>query len=281
MSAVPEGASLRLPPLELLYEEPGLPAFDLPEALAAAYTGSIGFPTPRLWANVTVNLGGVFARRGAFQPGESAGEHAHFLAGLLRACADAVLVSGDVGIGRLDMHLSAADAYPPGASSYAQLRRLRGCPPRPRPVVLYTGDAPGRDPPEFTDDTLVLATERRGRSLRRWLSAETALIELAASSVEPIQVVDVLRDRGYQLILCEGCPTFVGSFLETGVVDELFLTHAPPGAGGSGSTVWPDLGHSLPLDEAVPARLLSLRRGSTHFFARYELDGHRASGRVT
>ena len=38
-------------PLELLHEPPGLPAFDLPDELRAAYRGTLGFGAPRTFAN--------------------------------------------------------------------------------------------------------------------------------------------------------------------------------------------------------------------------------------
>jgi riboflavin biosynthesis pyrimidine reductase len=278
MSATSDAATLGLLPLELLYEEPGLPDFDVPEALAVAYGGSIGFATPRLYANVTTSLDGAFESAGPFQPSESAGPHLKFLTGLLRSCADAVVVGGDVGTGRPDVCLSAEDAYPPAAPAYARLRRLRGCSPRPRPVVLFSGDGPGRTPPELVAGTLVLASERCARSLRERLPASTALIELTESSTQPHEVVDALRGRGYELILCEGCPAFVGAFLRAGAVDEIFLTHAPLLAGRTGPGSQNGLG-SLLLDRVVSARLLSLRRAGSYIFSRYELDRGGASGR--
>lgn len=261
---------LSLPPLERLYEEPGLPRFDLPEALAVAYGGPIGFPTPRVCLSVTASLDGVAARPGARWPSSPQSDHSRFLTGFLRACADAVLVGGDLGHGSVAMRLSPGDAYPPAAPFYGQLRRLRGRPPRPRPVVLVTGDTTSPSDAAFADGALVLANAHRIASLRQRLAAPAALIELSESSTEPCEVVEQLRGRGYELILCEGCPAFIGAFLEAGVVDELFLTYVPLIVGdGSG----PGRGEtSLLLDQALSVRLLSLRRAGSQLFSRYELD---------
>jgi hypothetical protein len=67
-----------LQPLEALFEVPGLPGFDLPDELAAICGGTVGFPEPRLYANFVASVDGVVALR--------------FVMGLLRACADAVLI---------------------------------------------------------------------------------------------------------------------------------------------------------------------------------------------
>lgn len=280
VNGVPGMSALDLPPLELLYEAPGLPAFDLPEALGVVHRGSIGFTAPRLFANVTTSLGGVFNITDSFKGGDSAdaGEHARFLAGLLRACADAVLVSGDVGVDHLETHLSAEDAYPPAAPAYAQLRRLRGRAPRPRPVVVVSRDTPGRHV-EFVADTLVLASGRCAWSLRKQYPASTALIEVVESSLGPPAIVHALTKRGYELILCEGCPAFVGGLLAAGVVDELFLAHAPLLAGRSDRKRARIIGQTPPhvLDQPVSARLLSLRRSGSHVFSRYEFDARQES----
>ena len=56
---VPEG--LGLSGLEVLFEAPGLPAFELPAELAAVYGGSLGFEEPRVFANFVSTLDGVVA----------------------------------------------------------------------------------------------------------------------------------------------------------------------------------------------------------------------------
>lgn len=42
------------------------------------------------------------------------------------------------------------------------------------------------------------------------------------------------RERGVRALLCEGGPTLHGQLIEAGLVDELFVTHAPKVAGGAG-----------------------------------------------
>src|SRR5579864_8203755 len=82
--------------LHLLYEEPGLPSSDLPELLATAYGGDLGFTGPCVYGNFVASLDGVVAL-GPEHPSSgsaiSGGEPAdRFVMGLLRAFADAVLI---------------------------------------------------------------------------------------------------------------------------------------------------------------------------------------------
>lgn len=52
---------MSLEPLEVLYDAGGLPAFDLPDELAAGYGGPLGFAEPRVVANFVATLDGVVA----------------------------------------------------------------------------------------------------------------------------------------------------------------------------------------------------------------------------
>ncbi len=76
--------------LELLYEVPGLPAYALPEALARAYGGTLGFPEHRLFGNFVASIDGVVAlHREDRSPGSTIGgdsEADRVVMGLLRAC---------------------------------------------------------------------------------------------------------------------------------------------------------------------------------------------------
>ena len=83
-------------PLELLYEDPELPAFDLPAELQDFYRGSLGFQEPCLYTNFVSTVDGVVAIPSLVQSsrlisGDS--ESDRFVMGLLRACADVVLTT--------------------------------------------------------------------------------------------------------------------------------------------------------------------------------------------
>src|SRR5258708_33615852 len=86
--------------LNRLDERAGLPQFELPVELERLYGGGIGFDVPCVFANFVETIDGVVAipeldRSNALIAGGSDADK--FVMGLLRACADVVLVgSGTV-----------------------------------------------------------------------------------------------------------------------------------------------------------------------------------------
>ena len=82
-------------PLELLFEEDGLPSYDIPQGLERLYGKNLKFEAPRLYANFVSSLDGIIAlenERNSSQMISGHSEADRFVMGLLRACADAVLV---------------------------------------------------------------------------------------------------------------------------------------------------------------------------------------------
>ena len=82
---------------QCLFEDPGLPAYRIPQALIELYGGSIGFPELCLYANFVASIEGIVAleqqeRSGTVISGGSQADR--FVMGLLRACAEAVVVAG-------------------------------------------------------------------------------------------------------------------------------------------------------------------------------------------
>lgn len=71
-------------------------------------------------------------------------------------------------------------------------------------------------------------------------------------------------DRGVRCMLCEGGPVIHAQLIEAGLVDELFVTHAPKLAGGEG----PGLVTGLPELER-PLELAWLLEQDGELFARY------------
>jgi riboflavin biosynthesis pyrimidine reductase len=277
MRAAAIDRSAALQPLERLYEAPELPAFDLPGALAAAYGGSLGFTEPRLYANFVSSVDGVTAIPGQFQSSHliAAGSEAdRFVMGLLRACADAVLIGAGTLRGSPEARWTAEHAHPPAAELYADLRRARGRPPQPTLAVLSgTGSIDPRHP-GLDGRTLVLTSEQGAARLRRRLNGPAAIVPIAGTpQLEPAAAVEALRAGGHEMILCEGGPTVFGTLVEARLVDELFLTLSPLLAGRSpqrprlalveNATFLPDL--------TVAGRLLSIRRSRSHLFLRYAL----------
>jgi riboflavin biosynthesis pyrimidine reductase len=78
-----------------------------------------------------------------------------------------------------------------------------------------------------------------------------------------------------ELVVCEGGPTLMGTLVDAGFIDELFLTVAPQVAGRSPET--PRLamieGVGFAVGDTPWARLISVMRSDDHLFVRYRLDG--------
>ncbi|MGZ6143639.1 MAG: RibD family protein [Myxococcales bacterium] len=217
--------------LQVLFDEvPGEPV--------AEYGGN-----PR-WDGLAVNfvesLDGVTALPEA--PGESGGTISggskadRFLMGLLRACADAVLIgAGTLRASPGDVWF-ADSIFPDAAELYARVGRLRP----PLYVVSGSGNVPALPPGGV----------------------------LLEGKQPPQRIVERLRGDGHQRILCEGGPGLFSELAGAGLVDEIFLTLSPrlfgrfAGDGRKALTDARDL-HGLPL------HLRSLRRDGSHLFLRY------------
>ena len=237
-----------LPQLEVMFESAaaGLP---LPPALAAAYGGVLSLPADCLVTNFVESVDGVVAFPDA--GGESGGivsggsEADRFLMGLLRACADAVLIgAGTLRAARNDLWFPES-IFPGAAPSFAETRRALGLRERP---TLYVVTGSGRidpDHPALREGAVVL----RGK-------------------LEPHEIVAALRRDGRRRILCEGGPGLFAELAAARLVDEMFLTLSPRLFGR-----WPGDARK-PLTEkrdlaGAPLELLSLRRHGSHLFLRY------------
>jgi riboflavin biosynthesis pyrimidine reductase len=275
---------LALPRLEPLFETPELPEFDLPLPLVEAYGGPLGFQEPRLYANFVASLDGVVAIPGEIQSNRMISAHSEadrFVMGLLRACADAVLVGAGTMLSSPRTRWTAEHAYPAAAPLYGELRRSRGRSPRPTLAVLSGSGSVDLRHPALEEGALVLTSEGGAARLRGRLSrTATILVVGAEAHVDPVVAVEVLRRRGHELILSEGGPTAFGALVAAGRVDELFLTTSPLVAGrapGSPRLALVEQAEFLPAT-TVEGNLLTLKRGGSHLFARYQIAKPRTSG---
>jgi riboflavin biosynthesis pyrimidine reductase len=266
-----------LRPLEVLYEESELPDFGLRDELAEAYGGPLGFTGPRVYANFVSSLDGVVAIPGVMQSNRliaAASEADRFVMGLLRACADAVLVGAGTLSAAPRTLWTAEHAYPPAAELYARLRRQRDRPPQPTLAVLSGNGSVDAGHPGLAGRTLILTSGPGAARLGRRLPRSATIVPIGCTpALEPAAAVQALRAGGHELILCEGGPTVFGSLLAARLVDELFLTISPLLAGRAGQRPRPGLVENaefLPT-RSIAGRLLSMRRSQSHLFARYAL----------
>ena len=238
--------------LTALYEQEGLPAWGLPPALAGAYGGDLGFARPCVYA-----------------PAD------RFVMGLLRACADVVLI----GAGTLRAtpgHLwTPAHVCPAAAGGYAALRYDRGLPADPLlAVVTARGDVPAGHP-ALHAGALILTTAAGARRLHGQLPPACTIAGLGERPELPsAEVLAAACSRGGSMVLTEGGPRLLGQLAAGGLLDELFLTISPVLA-GRGDTGRPGLIAGLELlpGRAEPAELLTVRRHGSCLFLRYATRG--------
>jgi len=197
-----------LQPLDALFEAPGLPGFDLPDELAAIYDGTVGFPEQRLYANFVGSVDGVVALPALLDSSHliaAGSEHDRFVMGLLRACADAVLIGAGTLHGSPQTRWTAEHAYPPAAPLYAELRRQRGLPPQPTLAVLSGSGRINPQHPGLGERSIVLTSEQGAAQLGRRLPDSAAIVPIGNQSpLDPALAVETLRAGGHELILCEG-----------------------------------------------------------------------------
>ncbi|MGQ0678168.1 MAG: dihydrofolate reductase family protein [Actinomycetota bacterium] len=257
--------------MEVLLNEQGL-EYDLPPEIRRLYGGSFGFDGPVVLANFVESVNGVVAIRGVRSPfrlirGDN--EADRFVMGLLRACADAVLIGA--GTFRATPGRWTAEAiYPKLAGDFAELRRRLGKPDHPQLVLLTSsGDLqPGALHPE----DLIITTAAGANTV-----AERA-IECRVEVLSETHKVDLnvalafLRTGGFGQILCEAGPETTGQLVAKKLIDELFVTLSPALIGFAESELIGLLGgFSWEAPERHPAELRSVRRDGGHLFLRYRL----------
>jgi riboflavin biosynthesis pyrimidine reductase len=271
-------------PLAGLYERAGLPAWPLPRVLADVYGGDLGFRQPCVYANFVASVDGVTALGPEYpSSGSAISGHAladRFVMGLLRACADVVLI----GAGTLRAtpgHLwTPAHVCPAAADGYAALRRTRGLPIEPLlAVVTARGDIPAGHP-ALRADALILTTAAGARRLHGRLPPACTILDLGdRPELPPAGVIAAARSRGGSMVLTEGGPRLLGQLAAGRLLNELFLTISPVLA-GRGDTLRPGLVAERELlpGRTEPAELLSVRRHGSYLLLRYAMRGKDTSG---
>jgi riboflavin biosynthesis pyrimidine reductase len=262
---------------ETLYEASSLPDSVLTPALEKMYGGGLAFQRPRVYANFVSTLDGVVAIPSVPRSNELISmdsEADKFVMGLLRALADVVLTGAGTVAAWPRASWMPERAYPPAAAEFAELRRALEKDAQPE-VAILTGEG-SIDPahPALEAGALVLTSEAGAARLSDRLPEASQLVSLGDDrELDPAAVVAHLRERGHELVLCEAGPHGFGSFVQAGVVDELFLTISPLLAGRSreGDRFGLVEGAAFLPENGVQARVSSVKRQDAHLFLRYTL----------
>jgi riboflavin biosynthesis pyrimidine reductase len=257
--------------IELLWAEAGLVDRLLPETLRALYGGGLGFAGPRLYANFVETVDGVVAipdleKSNALVADES--DDDRFVMGLLRACADAVLVGAGTLLASPKGTWRPERVYPRAADGFAALREQWGMAERPAVAVVSTGASLDPSHPVL-QDAVLLTTAAGAEALGDVLPDVVAVND--GDWVDLRAALAVLRERGHERVLSEAGPHVFGSLLADALVDELFLTVSPVLAGRDLAARRFGLVEGVELlpDVRRAPRLASVRRGGNHLFLRY------------
>jgi riboflavin biosynthesis pyrimidine reductase len=262
-----------LEPFQVLYEG-DLPRYDLPADLERLY-GRLGFGERALYSNFVSSLDGVVTLGSKPSAGSViSGRHAadRFLMGLLRACADAVLVGAGTLRATPGHVWTPAHIYPDFASSFAALRESLGRAPEPRLILLTIGGEIDMTHPAVVRGATIVTTKAGARTLGDRLPVSCDVLEIGERGVVDMRrAVDELRSRGHEVLLTEGGPHVLGELIRQRLIDEAFLTVSPVVAGRDREErLGMVAGAELLPEHGVWTRLLSARRHGSHLFLRYE-----------
>jgi riboflavin biosynthesis pyrimidine reductase len=263
---------------ELLFERADLPAFPLPDEIVELYGGVLGLRRPSLFANFVASVDGAVALEGAGESGHVISGNSdadHFVMGLLRACADAVVIGAST-LRASPKHLWTADRiFPKAAARFADLRRSLGLGEEPRLVVVTASGV--LDPSSPALRGAIIATTPGGKKRLAGALPPTASILVfetgevdrsGHSGMSLTPVVEHLHAEKMELILTEGGPTLVGRLIAEDLLDELFLTVSPRLFGRYPGDARKALVEGVDLSGKA-LELSSVRRHGSHLFLRY------------
>lgn len=262
-----------LKPFEVLFEADGLPAYALPADLKHLY-GRLGFADRVVYANFVSSIDGVVTlgskpSAGSVISGKAASDR--FVMGLLRACADAVVL----GAGTLRAtpgHLwTPAHVYPSLATEFTALRSALGRSAEPLLVVLTGSGDLDFSHPAIVRGACVITTSAGAKKIGSRLPSSCELLVLGkGKSLDLGKVVVELRERGLEVLLSEAGPHVTGQLVGEGLLDELFLTVSPVLAGrGKEKRLGMVEGIELLPAKGAWSKLLSARQHGDYLFLRY------------
>ena len=267
-----------MPPMEPMQPllASGVAPYPLPEALERLHGDGFGFAGPLLYSNFVSSLDGVVAlgdgrHAGSVISGRNPADR--FLMGLLRACADAVLIGAGTLRATPDHLWTPEHIAPDLAAEWAELRRRLGRAKSPLLAVLSASGEIDVTHPAIQAGATVLTTRAGADRLDATGLPPACRVVVTGEDrrVEAGAAVAALRADGHRHLLTEGGPGVMGQLLDAGLLEEMFLTLSPAVAGRSGAEERPGFTAGV---ELMPGRtgwwrLLSVHRHRDHLFLRY------------
>ena len=211
--------------------------------------------------------------------------------GLLRACADAVVIGAGT-MRATPGHLwTPAHVYPALATEFTALRSSLGRSPEPVLVLLTAGGELDFKHPALVKGAIVVTTSAGATRIGDRLPPTCELIAMEKGKrLDLGEVIGKLRGRGLHVLLTEGGPHVMGQLHEGRLLDEAFLTvspvvagrdsggdvaqrpsprPSPPGGGREERRLGMVEGIEMLPDAGAWSRLLSARRHGDYLFLRY------------
>jgi riboflavin biosynthesis pyrimidine reductase len=264
-----------LSPFEVLFEADNLPDYPLPIDLMHLY-GRLGFPKRLVYANFVSSIDGVVTlgskpSAGSVISGKDQADR--FLMGLLRACADAVLL----GAGTLRAtpgHLwTPGHVFPALATEFTALRSALGRSAEPALVVLTASGELDFGHPAIARGAIVMTTSAGAKKIGDRLPASCDLVVMGkGKSLDIRKTMGEVRARGFDVLLSEAGPHVTGQLIGEGLLDEVFLTLSPVVAGRGKEKRWGMVeGIELLPANGAWSKLLSARQHSDYLFLRYRV----------
>lgn len=230
-----------------------VPGQDLPDPLAPYLDVDRSRPRLACWVagHMVAGLDGTAAVDGRVGP--LSGEADHSLFRRMRQIADVVMVGAET---------VRREGYAvPRLSEEARAERVaRGRPPTPPLAVVSRSldldlsrqafaKAPAHAP------TIILTCAAADPARLEAARQGADVIVAGEDRVEPRRALELLAERGHEVVVCEGGPTLLGQLAAEESLDELFLTLAPLMGG-----------------DPLPVAVTPPGGGLSHFALRHVLD---------
>jgi 5-amino-6-(5-phosphoribosylamino)uracil reductase len=272
-------------PYTLLFDEDPFPGLRLPTAFRSIYGGDWRLPAappdrPYTFTNFVTSHDGKISfdlpgRNGGGDISRNVG-HDHWLMGLLRARADAILTGGATLRVARTHRWTPEGIFPADAAAYAALRAAEGRSPVPLLVIVSaSGELPPADAPVLNvpGQALLIATTAAGAARARATLGDRPAVSYHVGPDNGIAWPPLLADlraRGIATLLSEGGARIYGELIRAGMIDEVFLTRSPIIVGNSRTTARTSLveGVAFHPDQPPQLELLSLRRHASYLFER-------------
>jgi riboflavin biosynthesis pyrimidine reductase len=279
--------------MQLLYDRSVGRQIPLPRSFRTTY-GPLRLPLgpgpPYVIANFASTLDGVVSLG---TPGRSSGgeitgfdPHDRIVMGILRSVADAVVVGAGT-LRAVPRHTWTAEhIVPRHADEVRTFRRRWGRPPVPLNVVVTASGRLDLRLPLFVRGevpVLVVTTTSGARRLSGAARLPSTKVRAVAHR-GPIRASAILRAiravGSPRIVLVEGGPHLLGTFLSERQLDALFLTIAAQVAGRNGAAR-PGFvaGRELAPDHPLWGELVGVRRGRDLLFLRYRFGRGPSAGR--